>query len=155
MALHSGRRSRPPSAAADGAGCRFRRRSRQLSDHDIEEIAARAALPYPPADLVRAAIVDTGTSLLAGPSDVVERINAKIGARSVLGEECRVMIDQYGEEFIDDLNRFTPLQVCAAVGACVLVEFALDDFDFLWDFLWRFFEAALAAAASSSVVVRC
>jgi hypothetical protein len=38
----------------------------------------------------------TGTSLLAGPTSVVEALNKKIGAKSLLGEECRIMIDQYG-----------------------------------------------------------
>ena len=65
-----------------------------------------------------AAIVDTGTSLLAGPTDVVQAINDKIGAKSILGEECRVMIDQYGGDLIDDLSMFTPAQVCTAVGLC-------------------------------------
>ena len=64
------------------------------------------------------AIVDTGTSLLAGPTDVIEKINRKIGARSILGEECRVMIDQYGEELIADLDAYTPTEVCTSVGLC-------------------------------------
>ena len=29
-------------------------------------------------------------------ASVVEALNKKIGAKSILGEECRVMIDQYG-----------------------------------------------------------
>ena len=64
------------------------------------------------------AIVDTGTSLLAGPADVIEKINREIGARSILGEECRVMIDQYGEELIADLDAYTPTEVCTSVGLC-------------------------------------
>ena len=64
------------------------------------------------------AIVDTGTSLLAGPTDVIEKINREIGARSILGEECRVMIDQYGEELIADLDAYTPTELCTSVGLC-------------------------------------
>ena len=65
-----------------------------------------------------AAIVDTGTSLLAGPTEVIEAINAKIGARSVLGEECRSTIDAYGDELLDDLENFSAEEVCAGVGLC-------------------------------------
>ena len=65
-----------------------------------------------------AAIVDTGTSLLAGPTEVIEAINAKIGARSVLGEECRSTIDAYGDELLDDLENFSAQEVCAGIGLC-------------------------------------
>jgi phytepsin len=65
-----------------------------------------------------AAIVDTGTSLLAGPTEVIEAINTKIGARSMLGEECRSTIDAYGDELLDDLENFSAEEVCAGVGLC-------------------------------------
>ena len=74
-----------------------------------------------------AAIVDTGTSLLAGPSSVIQAINTRIGAKSILGEECRVMIDQYGSDLIDDLRSFTAEAVCSSVGLCDDPKAAMQD----------------------------
>ena len=65
-----------------------------------------------------AAIVDTGTSLLAGPTHVVEALNKKIGAKGILGEECRIMIDQYGGDLLSDLAAFSSTEICTSVGLC-------------------------------------
>ncbi|KAJ1393305.1 Saposin-like type B, region 1 [Sesbania bispinosa] len=48
-----------------------------------------------------AAIVDSGTSLLAGPTPVVAEINHAIGAEGVLSVECKEVVSQYGEVIWD------------------------------------------------------
>jgi phytepsin len=63
-------------------------------------------------------IADTGTSLLAGPSDVVAKINNYIGAHSMIGEECRLLIDQYAEQLVQELEDYSSDQICTSVGAC-------------------------------------
>lgn len=63
-------------------------------------------------------IADTGTSLLAGPSDVVAKINNYIGAHSMIGEECRLLIDQYAEQLVQELEDYSSDQICASIGAC-------------------------------------
>jgi len=63
-------------------------------------------------------IADTGTSLLTGPSEVVAKINNYIGAHSMLGEECRVLIDQYADQLIQELRDYTSEQICTSIGAC-------------------------------------
>ncbi|GMJ01920.1 aspartic proteinase A1, putative aspartic proteinase A1 [Hibiscus trionum] len=44
-----------------------------------------------------AAIVDSGTSLLAGPTAVVTEINHAIGAEGVVSAECKEVVSQYGD----------------------------------------------------------
>jgi len=63
-------------------------------------------------------IADTGTSLLAGPTEIVNKINDYIGAHSMIGEECRLLIDQYAEQFVEDLENYSSEQICASIGAC-------------------------------------
>jgi phytepsin len=60
------------------------------------------------------AIADTGTSLIAGPSDVVKQLNAQIGAVGVFTGECDMLIEQYGEQIINELVKgVDPSQVRA------------------------------------------
>lgn len=65
------------------------------------------------------AIADSGTSLLAGPKDVVKKINAAIGAVGVFDGECKQVIQQYGPEIIDKvLKKLTPAEICTDLGEC-------------------------------------
>jgi len=64
-------------------------------------------------------IADTGTSLLAGPSDVVTKINQKLGATGVLSEECKMIVDQYEQQIINGIvNGLNPQQVCTEINLC-------------------------------------
>ncbi|KAA0873567.1 hypothetical protein EYC94_25930, partial [Enterobacter hormaechei] len=66
-----------------------------------------------------AAIVDSGTSLLAGPTAVVTEINHAIGAEGVLSVECKEIVDEYGELIWDLLvSGVRPSDVCSQVGFC-------------------------------------
>ncbi|CAL0300155.1 unnamed protein product [Lupinus luteus] len=66
-----------------------------------------------------AAIVDSGTSLLAGPTTVVTQINHAIGAEGVLSVECKEVVSEYGEMLWDLLvSGVRPDDVCSQVGLC-------------------------------------
>ncbi|KAJ7535913.1 hypothetical protein O6H91_12G050500 [Diphasiastrum complanatum] len=66
-----------------------------------------------------AAIVDSGTSLLAGPSGIVAEINLAIGATGVLSEQCKLVVAQYGDLIVELLlAQVTPDKVCSQVGVC-------------------------------------
>lgn len=66
-----------------------------------------------------AAIVDSGTSLLAGPTGIITQINHAIGAEGVVGVECKQVIADYGEQIWDLLVAgVAPGQVCSQVGLC-------------------------------------
>jgi len=65
------------------------------------------------------AIADSGTSLLAGPMDIVVEINKKIGATGVIASECQMIVDQYGNQIIDDIvAKMDPTQVCQDIKLC-------------------------------------
>ncbi|OIV91073.1 hypothetical protein TanjilG_17033 [Lupinus angustifolius] len=68
-----------------------------------------------------AAIVDSGTSLLAGPTTVVTQINHAIGAEGVLSVECKDVVSEYGDLLWDLLvSGVRPGDVCSQVGLCFL-----------------------------------
>ncbi|XP_010415027.1 PREDICTED: aspartic proteinase-like [Camelina sativa] len=48
-----------------------------------------------------AAIMNSGTSLLAGPTTVITQINHAIGAEGIVSAECKGVVSQYGEMIWD------------------------------------------------------
>ncbi|XP_020108048.1 aspartic proteinase-like [Ananas comosus] len=67
-----------------------------------------------------AAIVDSGTSLLAGPTTIVTQINHAIGAEGVVSMECKEVVKEYGELILELLIAQTsPQKVCSKIGLCV------------------------------------
>ncbi|KAG8365392.1 hypothetical protein BUALT_Bualt18G0099900 [Buddleja alternifolia] len=65
------------------------------------------------------AIADSGTSLLAGPTTVITMINHAIGAFGVVSQECKSVVDQYGQTIMDLLlAEARPQKICSQVGLC-------------------------------------
>ncbi|GAA0164192.1 aspartic protease [Lithospermum erythrorhizon] len=65
------------------------------------------------------AIADSGTSLLAGPTTVITMINQAIGASGVVSQECKAVVQQYGQTLIDLLTgEVQPKRVCSQIGLC-------------------------------------
>jgi phytepsin len=67
-----------------------------------------------------AAIVDSGTSLLAGPTTIVAQVNHAIGAEGVVSQECKEVIQEYGDMIIEMLIAQTePAKVCSKLSLCM------------------------------------
>ncbi|CAK9257802.1 unnamed protein product [Sphagnum jensenii] len=65
------------------------------------------------------AIADSGTSLLAGPSGIVAEINLAIGASGVISNECKMIVQEYGDQIIELLlAQMDPIKVCSQIGLC-------------------------------------
>ncbi|KAG6511228.1 aspartic proteinase oryzasin-1-like [Zingiber officinale] len=66
-----------------------------------------------------AAIADSGTSLITGPTTVIAEINHKIGASGVISQECKAVVAEYGQQILDMLIAQTePAQICSRIGLC-------------------------------------
>ncbi|KAK7859914.1 aspartic proteinase, partial [Quercus suber] len=66
-----------------------------------------------------AAIADSGTSLMAGPTAVITMINQAIGANGVASQECKAVVEQYGQTIIDLLvAEAHPKKICSQIGLC-------------------------------------
>ncbi|XP_040259948.1 aspartic proteinase oryzasin-1-like isoform X3 [Aegilops tauschii subsp. strangulata] len=66
-----------------------------------------------------AAIADSGTSLLSGPTAIITQINEKIGAPGVVSQECKAVVSQYGQRILDLLlKEIEPSKICSLVGLC-------------------------------------
>ncbi|KAL0654201.1 hypothetical protein Bca4012_096892 [Brassica carinata] len=74
------------------------------------------------------AIADSGTSLLAGPTTVITMINHAIGAAGVVSQQCKIVVDQYGQTILDLLLsevipypfglQTQPKKICSQIGLC-------------------------------------
>ncbi|WVZ00829.1 hypothetical protein V8G54_026898 [Vigna mungo] len=65
------------------------------------------------------AIVDSGTSLLAGPTGVIAQINHAIGAVGLVSKDCKAVVAQYGKTILDKLiNEALSQQICSQIGLC-------------------------------------
>ncbi|XP_074585513.1 aspartic proteinase-like [Curcuma longa] len=67
-----------------------------------------------------AAIVDSGTSLLAGPTTVIAQVNHAIGAEGIVSTECKEIVKEYGELILELLIAQTrPEKICKQIGLCI------------------------------------
>ncbi|XP_057550397.1 aspartic proteinase-like [Amaranthus tricolor] len=68
-----------------------------------------------------AAIIDSGTSLLSGPTPVITEINHAIGAEGVISNECKDIVNQYGDMIWDLLvSGVNPNKVCSQLNLCTI-----------------------------------
>ncbi|XP_075086010.1 cyprosin isoform X2 [Nicotiana tabacum] len=65
------------------------------------------------------AIVDTGTSFLAGPTTILTQINHAIGAEGIVSMECKTVFSNYGNLIWENLiSGLQPERICHIIGLC-------------------------------------
>ncbi|CAL5345656.1 unnamed protein product [Camellia sinensis] len=104
------------------------------------------------------AIADSGTSLLAGPTTVITMINHAIGATGVVSQECKSIVEQYGQTIMDLLlsERVTvvgPLLVLAYQERSILAHVLTFDLDHFNRHNQRRYALKLDCAASMELMV--
>ncbi|KAL5227569.1 hypothetical protein ABZP36_015834 [Zizania latifolia] len=66
-----------------------------------------------------AAIADSGTSLIGGPTTIVAQINHAIGAEGIVSMECKQVVQDYGDMILELLiAQANPLRLCSQIGLC-------------------------------------
>ncbi|KAI3423269.1 uncharacterized protein J3R85_011236 [Psidium guajava] len=66
------------------------------------------------------AVLDTGTSFLAGPTKVIAQINHAIGAAGIVSFECQTVVSNYGDRIWEYLiSGLRPETICVDIGLCL------------------------------------
>ncbi|KAI3818792.1 hypothetical protein L1987_12610 [Smallanthus sonchifolius] len=69
------------------------------------------------------AIVDSGTSLIAGPTSVITQINLAIGANGLISVYCKSAIEAFGNLIFNLLSSgFDPKRICPIIALCPMSE---------------------------------
>ena len=65
------------------------------------------------------AICDSGTSLMAGPADIVKAINKKIGAVGIFTAQCDMIVEETTPQLVQYiLQGLDPVSTCTNLGFC-------------------------------------
>ncbi|XP_047330972.1 aspartic proteinase A3-like [Impatiens glandulifera] len=69
------------------------------------------------------AIANLGTSLLSGPTDVINMINHEIGVTGVvINHECKSIVEKYGETILNKIIKKKDKKICFQIGLCPHID---------------------------------